>query len=878
MTPGTGERPPTRGVRDAIEDEVRFHLEGRAEELMAAGLPSEEAWRKARAAFGDVDRVRAEMRAIGQERERRKVHREMVSGFARDVAAGFRGLLRSRGYAIVAVLTLALGIGASVGMFTVLNAVLLRPLPFPSADRLVRVWPAENFNISLAREVGSALPSIERFTGISHWGLTLTGEGEPAVLHAAAVDAGYFEVFGVEPLLGRAFTKEETDPARSGVVLLGHLFWQNRFGGDATIVGRRVRLSGYDHETRVVIGVMPPGHQTLRQEADVWIPLHLEPGRSIVSDSSWYVNELVARLGPGGTVREADAQLRTVVGRLRTDFPGRIDEEIARSASVISLRDAEVGDVRRALWTLLAAVGLVLLIACANLANLALARATGRRQEMAVRSALGAGRWRLVRQQLAEGTVIAAIGAAAGMVVARGMLAAARVSEASGLPRAAHLSVDWRVLVFTFATATAALMLFGLLPALRATGSVLRGDLQSWTRTVSRDRGTHRLNRLLVTAEIALATVLTTGAALVLSSFVAVRSVDPGMDATDVLTVEVMPPQDRYTSERAIQYYAALRERLSGLPGVETVGGIHLLPFTYANWGFPYLAEGHAPPADDPLPSANFRILTGDYLGAVDQPLLEGRAFDEQDRAGSPAVMLINRTMANLLWPGESAVGREIAIFGNIATRVVGVVGDVHQHALDREPMPEMYVPFPQWAQGVQMVFMLEGRRSATFAADVQRVIGEVDPNVPITSLQPLANVLGDSLAGRRFLMVVMTAFGLLALLLGAVGVYGVMSNLVGVRLPDFGLQLALGARPADVVRSALSSGLLPAVAGLFVGIVAAGLLSGVLRGMLFGIEPLDAPTYLVVATVLLTVATLASWLPARRAAKSDPLEVLRAE
>ncbi|MGD8279509.1 MAG: ABC transporter permease [Gemmatimonadota bacterium] len=877
---GGGARDPGAGEEDrsAIEAELRFHIEGRAEELMASGLSPDEAWAAARAAFGDVERVRSELREIGRERARRQARREQVTGFIRDVRMGLRRLRRSPGYTVVAVMTLALGIGASVAMFTVLNAVLLRPLPYPSADRLVRLWPSENYNITLSREVGTSLRSVQSFTGLSNWGLVLAGAGEPEVLNTAVVDAGYFDTFGVRPELGRAFLADETDPSTSGVVILSHALWERRFGGDPSVIGRTIRLSGYDHETREVIGVMPASHQTPQREADAWIPLHVRAGHTVVSDSSWYVNVVVARLAPGATVAGANAELRALAVRLREESPGRLDEETVRTASVVTLRDSEVGDVRGLLWTLLAAVGLVLLIACANLANLVLARAAGHRRELAVRTALGAGRARLVRQQVAEGAILAAVGAGSGLLLARGLLALARVSEASGLPLAGRLPVDGRVVAFTVAASVGALILFGLFPALRATGSGLRSDVRNWTRGGSRDRQSHRLNRLLVTAEIALATMLATGAGLVLASFVTLRSVDPGIDPSDVLAVEVQPQADRYGDERAVQYYSELTARLAALPGVEAVGGVQLLPFTYDNWAFPYLAEGQTAQPDVPLPSANFRIVTGDYFGAVDQPLLEGRVFTAADRAGTEHVIAINRTLADELWPGASPIGKQLAVFGSMEMRVVGVVGDVRQHALDREPRPEMYVPFAQWGRNAQMVFMLEGNRLGGLGPEIRQVVRSIDPDVPITTLRPLSDVLGQSLDQRRFVMAVMATFGLLALLLGAVGVYGVMSNLVGARIPDFGVRLALGARPGSVLLSALSSGMLPAGAGMVLGIIGAITVSGVLRGLLFGIGPLDPRTYITVAVVLFTVATLASWIPARRAARSDPLSVLRTD
>jgi len=861
----------------SIDEEVRFHLEERAADLMALGLSEAEARRQAESAFGDVQRVREELRRIESSRRRRERRRARLGGWGRDLRLGARRLLRSPGYALVAVLTLALGIGATVAMFSVLNAIVLRSLPYPGADRLVQVWPAENYNISLAREVGGAMPSVAASTGVSQWGLTLAGEGDATVLQALVVDASYFDTFGVRPILGRAFGADETEPARSGVVLLSHALWRTRFGADAGVIGRRIRLGGYDHDTREVIGVMPPGHDSPFQSIDVWIPLHLPAGRSFPADSTWYVNWLVARLAPGATVAGADAEVRAVATRLRADHPGLIDEETAQQATVIGLREAIAGDVSGLLWTLLAAVGLVLLIACGNLSNLLLARAVGRRHEMAVQMSLGASRWRLVREQLIESGWIALLGGAAGAGLAQLLVRLMRVSESSGLPRVTDLSPDARVLGFATAATLASLALFGVLPALRASGTPA-GPLHAMARGGSATRGAHRLNRVLVTAQLALATVLVTAAGLVLSGFAALRSVDPGIDVEDVLVVEVLPAADVYTGERATLWFDALRRRLAALPGVTAVGGIHLLPFTYNNWAFPYLAEGHAPPAGNPLPSANIRIVTAGYFDAVDQALIAGRVLDETDRDGSERVMLINQAMAQSLWPGESALGREIRVFGNMLHRVVGVVADVRQHALDREPRPEMYVPQPQWSKGAQMAVMIEGPAALSLAAGVRRVIVSLDPDVPITELAPLSGVLDRSVAQRRFVVLVLAAFGLLALVLGGIGVYGVMTHLIGARLPDLGIRMAFGAASRDVLLESLLAAFGPAVAGVGLGLLLAYASGGLLRGLLFGVPPVYLPAYLGAAGVLLAVAVCAGWIPARRAARADPLAVLRGD
>jgi predicted permease len=845
---------------------------------MASGLSREEAERRALAAFGDVEGVRSELRGIGDTVERRTRRREWLGGWLRDVRMGVRRLRRSPGYTAVAVLTLGLGIGASVAMFTVLNAVVLRPLPYAEPERLVRLWPSANMNITLSREVGASVPSVASYTGISYWSLTMTGEGSAAVITAAVVDAGYFDVFGVRPALGRAFLPEEMDPTRSDVVLISHGMWQTRFGGDPGVVGRRVRLNGQDHAEREIIGVMPEGHRTQSQEVEAWIPLQLSAGRTIETDSTWYVNELIARLAPAATVEGAAEELRSVAARLRAEHRGVIREELVEEATAVSYLASVVGDVREALWLLLGAVGLVLLIACANTANLALARASGQRREFAVQVALGANRARLIRHQVAESGVVAILGGIVGAILARVLLAAVRVSESSGLPRSASLDADWRVFVFATAASVGALVLFGVLPAILATRGILRGALQE-NRGGSRGRQSHRLNRVLVAGELAMATLLTTAAALVLASFVALRSTDPGMDTSDVLAVTLVPPSDRYTGDAHSAYIDEVATRLAALPGAGDIGAIHLLPFTDNNWSFPYLAEGHPPPDDGPLPSANFRMVTPRYLDAVDQPLHRGRDFTSADRAGTTPAILINRTLAESLWPGEDPVGLSINVFGNMRHEIVGVVGDVRQHALDREPLPEMYVPMSQWSRGgATVVFMIEGPGALDLAAEARSAIGSIDANVPITDLRPLRDALDASVARQRFIMLVLAAFGILALVLGGIGVHGVMSNLVGTRLGDFGIRLALGASPGTIQRQALLTGLVPALAGLAIGSLASLAAAGLLRNLVGELPAMAPAMFAAVASVLMGVAVVASWLPARRAAAADPLSALRAD
>jgi predicted permease len=862
-----------------IDEELRFHLEGRIAALVAQGVGAEEARARVLAAFGDMDRIRREMGQIEVERARRVRRRDSVSSFLMDLRLGARRLMRSPAHSAMAVATLALGIGACVSMFAVIEAVILRPLPYTEPERLVMIWPGRNMNIGLSRAVAGTLPSVESFSGISRWGLTLTNEGPATVLNAEVIDAGYFSVFRVQPVLGRPFSAAETDPAQSDVVLLSHGVWQSRFSGDPDVIGRRIQLDGYLHETREIIGVMPRGYRSLGEPAEVWIPLHVVPGRELFADSSWYMNQLVARMKPGATVGGVSAEVRTAVTRVRESLAPRVlfDDDAVRAATGVNLRDNMVGGVRRSLWLLLGAVGLVLLIACANLANLQLARAAARRRDLALRAALGATHSRLMREQLAESGLLAAVGGLVGVLLARGALSLLRVVEASGLPVIGDVSLDARVLLFAVASVVGSLLLFGVFPAWRAARSAPREDLHQGGRGALTGLRAHRVSRGLVAIETTLAMVLVTAAALMLSSFAALQRVDPGLDVADVLAVELVPSHKRYEGERAVVLYRELLDRIRALPGVTAAGAIQLTPFAEGNWGFPYLAEGHSPPPNGLLPSANFRIVTPGYFEAVDVPVLEGRGFTDADRVGGEQVIVINRTLASELWPGQDPLGRELKVFGSMPFRIVGVVGDVRQHTLDQAPKPEMYVPLADWSIA-PMVLLIERPRATEIGPAVREIVRAMDPDIPIEDMRPLSDVLGDSLARRRFFALLLVGFGVLALVLGGVGVYGVMSHLVGTALPEFGVRLALGASPRTVLHQTMWKGVAPAALGLIVGLVGSLGAARLLRGLLYSVSPVHVPTYAIVAVALLAVALFATWLPARRAARLDPLAVLRAD
>jgi predicted permease len=800
----------------------------------------------------------------------------------RQIQLALRRLARDPGFTSVALTTLALGLGASVAIFTVVNAVMLRPLPYPDPGRLVELLPGRNANIALADAIAAGAPSVEASTGLSVWDLTLTGQGDAAAIPAQVVDAGFFPVFGVTPALGRPLLPDDRDPANSDVVLLSHGLWRTRFGSDPSIIGRRIQLDGYGHSARTVVGVMPPEFTPplVPAEVDVqlWVPLSGPAGRTVATDSSWYVNHIVGRLRAGATVERAAEEVRATMSGLRAEFGRLIDQDDVRSSGAMGLLASLVGDVRTPLLILLSAVGLVLLLACANLANLLLARGEKRRQELAVRAALGAGRQRLVREQLAESTVLALLGGAAGVVLARGIIAVLRVSDISGLPRSGAIGLDLRVLAFALAVSLLAVLGFGLLPALRATAGDLRGDLGAGSRAPGHTRAGRRIGAGLIAGEIALAMVVVTGAGLLLSSLRALRAVDPGLDPRQVLAVQLAPPDVQYRNERSPLYYQEVLTRLAALPGVRQVGAIHLLPFTLSNWAFPYLAQGHAPPTDGPLPSANFRVVTPGYFQTAGTPLIAGRDVQASDGAQTARVGLINRTMARQLWPGENAVGKEIQLFGTRPFQVIGVVGDVRQHHLDQAPRPEMYLPLTQFNVASMYLMLRTSVEPASLAQPVRRAIAEINADIPIADLRPLQDVVSQSLAQRRFFAGVLTFFGLLALALGAVGVYGVMAYSVGARRGEFGIRMALGATRTAVVGRTLMSGLVPLAAGLAIGLAAVVPSTRLLATLLFGVGALDPRTLTTAALVLGAVATVAIWVPARRASRVQPAEALRGE
>lgn len=793
-----------------------------------------------------------------------------------DLRFALRHFARQPRFAITVVVTLALGIGSVTALFSVADAVLWRPLPFAEPERLVRVWgehrgdPRNNLNPLDALDFRAQVGSFDSLAVLHLTRGTLTGAGEPLALTVGRVSADFFATLGIDPALGRFFGRQEEEPGSERVVVLSHELWQRAFGGDSGVLGRAVSLGG---EPYTIVGVAPPGARhfawELERRADLWRPLAVDPRRQ---GRGGHFVHAAARLAPGATVEGAQAELSAVVARLAREHP---DLAPYWGARVEPLHEAVAGPARRGVVLLLGAGALVLLVACANVATLLLARAVARRGEVGVRVALGAGAGRLLRQMLVEAGLLASAGALAGLAFAAALVAGLRQLGAAQIPRLELAEIDGTTLAAAAGAAALTVLLFGLLPALRL---ARLGRANPAAARGAAARG-HRLERGLVVAEVALSLTLLVGAGLLLQSLWRVLRVDMGMRPERAVSFGVAFT-GRPLAADAPAAYARLERRLAALPGVEAVGWTSHVPLSGAYSCDGVFPEGSpAVSADDDV-CAEARAATPGYFPALGLRLVAGRLLDERDAAGAAPVVVVNRTLAASWWPGERAVGRRLK-WGGAASddpwrEVVGVVADVRHFGLDEPALPEVYSPHAQLPYDNMYAVVRTAGDPAALIAEAARVVREMDPGVPLVDPRPMAELVAGSVAVRRLRAGLLGGFAALALLLCGIGVYGVMSHLVGERRGEIGVRMAVGARSGQVLRAVLREGLALGAAGLVAG--AAGVLAmpRLLGGLLFGVEPLDPPTLAAAALALLAVAALAAWLPARRAAAVDPVRVLR--
>lgn len=796
-----------------------------------------------------------------------------------DLRYAARHLRTNVAFTTVAVATLGLGIGVNAAVFGILDAVLLRPLPYAEPEQLVAVQPIPGASTSKRTLLAlrERTRAFEGMAGWSWWGFTLTDAGEPTLLTGARATADLFDVLGATPALGRTFDPEHGQAGNDRVAVLAHRFWRDRFGSDPGIVGREITLDGGSVS---VLGVMPRDFQFPAAEADLWLPAAIDPADA--NDFAAGYLTVVGRLAPDVSLERATADLRAATATLRADEPGRHNERFGVDASVVALRDSFTGDVRPALLLLLGAVAFVLLIACVNLAGLLLARATGRRRELAVRVALGASRGRIVRQLLTESLLLAALGGVVGVLLAAWTADAIGSALVQRVPVSGSFAADPRILAFAMIVTVLAALLSGALPAWRATAGGPSGSLHEGSRGGTGGVERRRLMGGLVIGEVALSVVLVIAAGLALRSLWELRSEDIGIDADRTLAVEFHPAAARYEQPDARRSYMdRVRAAVARVPGVEAVGFVHLLPLGGSNWNPELIIDGRetAPGAD--LPDIDWRVASAGYFEAAGIPLLRGRSFDDTDRDG-PNVALISSTAAKRFFPDEDPIGRRVRTFleGRDGwTTIVGVVADTRDQAVTQESRPQLYRPFVQHPMnGGALLVRVAGVRPERVAAPVREAMWSVDGDVPIRSLRAFADVITDSVGQPRLVAWLLAAFGALALLLGAIGIYGVMAFAVGSRTREIGVRIAVGARPADLGRMVLADALRLTAAGLALGVAGAAVAAHLLRARLHEVTPLDPITFGAAILVLATVALLAAVVPATRAMRVTPLEALARE
>ena len=815
-----------------------------------------------------------------------------MGALIQDLRYGLRMLAKNPGFTAVAVLTLALGIGANTTIFSVINATLLKSLPYPDTDRLVLVWANYHnyYNIVSAPnywdwrrqnhvfEDMALFDSAGRGYNFSAPGIN-GGPQEPEQVSGLRVSANFFAVLGVKPFLGRAFLPEEETLGKDHEVVLSYGLWKRRYGGDPALVGKTIKMDGEDF---TVVGVMPRDFQFQfwGGPRQLWVPVGYTEGDHHRDSNSFIA---FARLKLGVTVEQARVEIDTIARRIAQEYP---KEAPNMGGTVMSMGDFGLKDIRPAMLALLAAVGFVLLIACVNVANLMLARGAARQKEFAIRLALGAGRSRIARQLLTESILLGVLGGASGLILASWsthLLPSIVPHNIINLPfrQVDAIPLDCRVLAFTLLISFLTGLVFGLAPALGA----LRGDVNEPLKEGVRGSsygGGSRLRYSLVASEVALALVVLCGAGLMVESLARVLGIDPGLNPKNVLTMQISLPQaDLYYSPPVhARFCQDLDEHVGAVSGVVSVGAVAHLPLTGANAGRGFLIEGQPDPGAGNIPNANYSVACPNYFRTMGIPLIAGREFTHQDTVGAPEVIVINETMAREFWPKQDPVAKRIRLGGSSGPvlTVVGVVGDVRHWALDEQPRRHFFRPYTQAAWPVMNIVVRTATAPAGFAGPVKKALAEIEPNRPVSHVETMEDVVSDSVGPRRFPMLLLIAFAALALALGAVGILGVVSYSVTQRTHEIGIRMALGARTVDVLELVLRGSMTWVLAGIGLGIAGSIGLTRLLRDLLYGVRPADPVVLATVSAVLAGVALVASYIPARRAAKVDPTVALRYE
>jgi predicted permease len=822
-----------------------------------------------------------------------------LSETAQDVRFALRVFRKNPAFSVAAILSIAIGVGVTVAVFSVVNALLLKPLPYQDAERLVILWnrsPGLNisedwFSTAQYFDIKNGHHGFEQVALAIGGNENLTGEGEPERVGTIHVSDNLLAMLGIQPGLGRLFLPYESDPGHAATAVLSYGMWTRRYNSDQRILGKSIMLNGKSYE---VVGVLPRSFALPREvlptlggaeQADILVPLVFAPGAADYRDHEDY--NIIGKLKRGVSITQARAEMETITAKLRHDHPDLYPPNGGLTFGIVPLLEQVVGDTRRPLMVLLGAAGFVLLIACANLANLLLSRAVARQQEIALRSALGAGRARVVRQLITESALLAVCGGAIGTALATLAIAAFRWMRPVNVPRLQDISTDWRVLLFSLLLSLLSGLLFGLVPALRSSRIDLNSTLKNMGRNAS-DAGSlwgrgGNLRKLLLVSEVALSVVLLVGAGLMTRSFAALLVVNPGFNADRVLTMGLTMTGARYTDrQQVVETYRQLWNRLDRIPGVTASGGITSLPLSqmYA-WG-PITVEGQVLPPGENFINADERIVAGDYFTAMQIPLIRGRLFTENDNATNPKVVIVDDYMATQFWPGQDVLGKRVRL-GSITSNapyvtIVGVVGRVKQYTLDSDSRIALYLPHLQHPTRDLNVVVRTSEDPSGQARAVTQAIHDLDPDLPVYSIRSMQQRVADSLARRRFAMGLLAFFAIVSLALAALGVFAVIAYLVNQGLPEIGIRIALGATRFNILSMIVSRGMLLTACGIATGLICALILSSFIQSLLFGVLPHDPSTYIAAALVLISVSLLATGIPAGRAARTDPVTCLRNE
>jgi predicted permease len=860
-----------RHCEQDLERELGSHLELEAQELLEAGLSTEDAHYAARRMLGNRTSIREEVREMWG-----WVTLEQI---AQDTRYAFRGMRKTPGFALTAVLSLALGIGANTAIFTVVHAVLLKPLPFPQPDRLVQIWesqPAKGYFRNVVNPITfldwrERTHSFEEMAAVSDGTTNLTGLGDPLALAGMRVSPQYFSILGVLPALGRSFSAEEGRPGQDNVAILSFGIWQSRFGGDPSAVGRKIMIDG---APSTIVGVMPRGFTLPKYNPDIWMPLPIV--RSKEAEGGRYLT-VVARLKTGVTLQQAREDLHAVAGQIARERPSFNQ---GWSAEPVPMLEDATENVRLPLLVLLAAVGLVLLIACANVANLLLMRAAGRSREIAVRAALGAGQGRLLRQMLSESLVLALAACAAGLAASYWGVQAllALVPRQSQLPRMDAIHMDGPVFLFSLALSLFTAAIFGLVPSLQVSQIE---PYQALQQGAVRTAANSVLRRALVVAEIALSLILLVGAGLMLRSFHRLVSVNPGFETQHILTMDMFTSPAKYSDDRKrAQYFGHMLNEIRTVAGVREAGSVHFLPLQERVSGSCFAPAGEPPPNPSTAPGAEFLVISPGYFQAMGTPLARGRHFDGRDFFGAPSAIMVNQAFVKRFFPDRDSIGQKLNLcwtMQNPAT-IVGVIADARQTELETAPKPTIFVNNFQAPMYFAQLVVRAAGDPARIARAVEGAIHRVDPEQAITHAETMQQVFSDSVAQPRLELVLLAVFGAIAGLLAMIGIYGVVAYSAARRTREIGIRMALGALPNDVRRLILRESLILAALGIGIGLAGALALTRVLRSLLFETTPADPATLASVVGAVLLIVLVATLIPANRAARIHPTVALRYE